>query len=112
MPASIEFICVSPLHAPRLLRIGGFVTVVNGAWAYCASALEGRHVWRQIQPTALAALAAPGAIPPTFVSEELVHDSPESSVPIASEVVGHRSRLTKRREAHVIAKRTNGGLPV
>ena len=110
MPAPIEFVCVFPAHAPRLLRVGGYITVVRGGWAYCSAAVEPGHVWRQIAPTSLTALVAPGAAAATFVSEELVEDETPVLITTTPALVAQRAQVTKRAPRRASAKPTNGEL--
>jgi hypothetical protein len=69
----------------------GYVTVVRSVWAYCPAGVEGRHVWRQIQPTTFATLALIGTTPPTFVSDDVVEDTIEIFAPISTEASRRRA---------------------
>ena len=106
VPAPIGFVCVFPEHSPRRPRVGGFVTIVNSAWAYCAAGVEGKHIWRQIEPTALATLALTGLLP-AFVSESLIEDADDARIPAP---VARRSHISKRNGQDRIARAANGKL--
>ena len=60
MPAPISFLCTNPKHAPSLLVVGGYVTINEGAWAFCPSAGLDQHRWQPIAPTSLGELIARG----------------------------------------------------
>ena len=108
MPASIDFLCVSPAHPPRLLRIGGYVTIVNGGWAYCRAGVDAGHTWRRIEPTALSVLAGLGTTPPTFRGEEVIED-PGEVVPAAATRRG-RARANGQLSRNVMRPDANGDL--
>ncbi|HKY51848.1 MAG TPA: hypothetical protein VJP45_11390 [Candidatus Limnocylindria bacterium] len=59
MTAQIERVCTA--H-PRPDGVGPHITIVDGAWAFCAGRGTDAHEWRRIEPTRLQFLGDPARV--------------------------------------------------